>query len=283
MDQSSTPKSCIPWKSYRTCWAICKCCVYTIINVHTLLCIPLTYTNVCWCILYKKQRSNHWWYIEDLWFLMFSVYVSTISSPFGSIIPSTGLHPALFGCHFMALPWKSLHSGVQGKLQVVKAIPHSLTSGNHTHLATATNPRAKLSWWPTALHPLFSVKSKVFWQNMMCSTIAMLDCLLSIGILSICEHCWSMGYFHVFLPSFNTHCLTQIFTFSGGVECLRETGRESYVKHMMLLNVWLENQKTTSINNNWMMVIHRIVMVHKKAHHIWTNPRTWRVKNWYTY
>lgn len=142
MDQSSTPKSCIPWKSYRTCWAICKCCVYTIINVHTLLCIPLTYTNVCWCILYKKQRSNHWWYIEDLWFLMLSVYVDTISSPFGSIIPSTGLHPALFGCHFMALPWKSLHFGVQGKLQVVKVIPHSLTSGNHTHLATATNPRA---------------------------------------------------------------------------------------------------------------------------------------------
>lgn len=49
---------------------------------------------------------------------------------------------------------------------------------------------------------------------------------------------------------FNTHCLTQIFTFSGGVECLRETGRESYVKHVMLLNVWLENKKTTSINDS---------------------------------
>ena len=78
----------------------------------------------------------------------------------------------------------------------------------------------------------------------------MLDYLLSIGILSICEHCWSMGYFHVCVPSFNTHCLTQIFTFSGGVECLRETGRERYVKHMMLLNAWLENKKTTSINDS---------------------------------
>ena len=84
---------------------------------------------------------------------------------------------------------------------------------------------------------------------------------------------------------FQQHCLTQIFTFSGGVECLRETGRESYqyVKHMMLLNVWLENQKTMSINNNLMMVIDQIVMVHKKAHHIWTHPSSWRVKNWYTY
>ena len=93
--------------------------------------------------------------------------------------------------------------------------------------------------------------------------------LLSIGILLICEHCWSMGYFHVFLPSFNTHCLTQIFTFSGGVECLRETGRESYVKHVMLLNVWLENKKTTSINDSlYNDGDSSIVMVHKKTHHM---------------
>lgn len=118
------------------------------VNVHTLLCIPLTYTNVCWCILYKKQRSNHGWYIEDLWFFdVFCLCIYNIQSfwnhhPLNLTPNDDGLHPALFGCHFMALPWKSLHSGVQGKLQVVKVIPHSLTSGNHTHLATATNPRA---------------------------------------------------------------------------------------------------------------------------------------------
>lgn len=159
--------------------------ILCIIYIFILYCVFrwLIIQGILYSIKYKGAIIDD---IEDLW----------------SIIPSTWhqiLHPALFGCHFMALPWKSLHSGVQGKLQAVKVIPHSLTSYNHKLWPPQTRMQ---TFMVTYGPPSVAGEKQSLWQNMMRSTIAMTDHLLSIGILSICEHCWSPEVWATYMSLF---------------------------------------------------------------------------------